>query len=278
MTRVLPSPAFRERAPLAWSYHRATCRWAYNAAHEADDRPEPPEEHLGADFLPLPPPAEPRASLEGLLSDRFSCRAFDDVPLDEKDIATLAALAYGTFGHTSVGAVGLPTRPVPSAGGMYPLELYFLIRASSGLPPGVHHYHPYAHGLEHLRDVLLPSRYISYLFMNQYWFAQAAAIAVITAVPRRCARKYGDRAYRYLLLEAGHVAQNFALAAAALGLGSCCGGGFFDDELAGLILADIEEEVPLYAVALGRPAPVDRAALRIGDTTWRHATIDLPDC
>jgi SagB-type dehydrogenase family enzyme len=83
-------------------------------------------------------------------------------------------------------------------------------------------------------------------------------------VPRRTSRKYGDRGYRYLLLEAGHVAQNVVLTANALGLATCCGGGFLDDELAGLLLADIEHEVPVYAIAVGTPAPLDRTGLRSG--------------
>jgi SagB-type dehydrogenase family enzyme len=153
-------------------------------------------------------------------------------------------------------------RPVPSGGGLYPLELYLVVRAVDGLVPGVYHYVAAAHALERLRDVALPERFVTYLFMNQAYFAEAALVAVLTAMPERSLWRYGERGYRYLLLEAGHVGQNLNLAAAALGLGTCNAGGFFDDELAGLLRADVEREVPLYAVAVGHPAPGTRADLR----------------
>ena len=265
-TDPVPRP-FREIAPVAWSYHRGTCRWTHNASHPVEDWPEHPEEHLAAPYHPLPPPAAVRSPLADLLSKRFSCRVFTAEPLTFEQVATLAAAAYGTIGHAAIGLIGLPERPVPSGGGMYPLELYFLIRSGGAVPAGVHHYHPHAHGLEHLRDVELPARYLTYLFMNQRWFAEAAAVVVLTGLPRRTARKYGDRGYRYLLLEAGHIAQNLVLAAGSLGLATCCGGGFFDDELAGLLVADIEDEVPVYAIAVGSPAPLDRASLRRGEAS-----------
>lgn len=256
---------FRVLADLAWTYHRGTSRWTYNATHASDDRPECPEEHLDAHYHPLPRPAPINSPLGEVLSQRLSCRLFTPEPIAEEHLATLAAAAYGTHGHSTLGRFPFPERPVPSGGGLYPLELYFLMRAGGSVAPGVHHYHPHTHGLAHLRDVELPARYVAYLFMNQRWFAEAAVVAVLTAIPHRSSRKYGDRGYRYLLLEAGHVAQNLVLAAGALGLGSCCGGGFFDDELAGLLLADVEDEIPIYAIAIGHPRPFDRSELRRGE-------------
>lgn len=263
----VPSPGgpFRELADLAWTYHRGTCRWTYNSSHPADDRPEAPEEHLDSPYHRLPAPAPLGNSLGGVLGERFSCRAFATDPISWDHVATLASTAYGTHGHTTLGRFPFPERPVPSGGGLYPLELYFLVRPGGEVPAGVHHYHPHTHGLAQLREVDLPARYVAYLFMNQRWFAEAAAVAVLTAVPHRSTRKYGDRGYRYLLLEGGHVAQNLVLAAGALGLGTCCGGGFFDDELAGLLCADVDNEMPIYAVAIGRPAALSRPELRRGE-------------
>jgi SagB-type dehydrogenase family enzyme len=74
--------------------------------------------------------------------------------------------------------------------------------------------------------------------------------------------KYGDRGYRYVLFEAGHCVQNVNLVAAALGLGTCNAGGFFDDELGGLLTLDIERELPLYAVAIGHPEGTTKDQLR----------------
>jgi SagB-type dehydrogenase family enzyme len=122
----------------------------------------------------------------------------------------------------------------------------------------VYHYVPVHHGLEQLRDEALPRRFQTYLFMGQRWATEAGAVVVITAVPGRSLWKYGDRGYRYFLLEAGHAMQNLNLAAIAVGLGSCNLGGFFDDELAAVVRADVEEEFPLYAAAVGVPATRDR--------------------
>jgi len=75
-------------------------------------------------------------------------------------------------------------------------------------------------------------------------------------------KKYGDRGYRYILLEAGHVMQNLNLACTSLGLGSCNIGGFFDDELAGLLGLPVAQEAVLYAVAIGMPAATGRQQQR----------------
>src|SRR6266511_2685586 len=129
-------------------------------------------------------------------------------------------------------------RAVPSAGALYPLELSVLVRAVDGLPAGTYHYVPAADGLERVRDDAVPPPVVSHVFMDQPWAAGAAVVLVLSAVCRRSLVKYGDRGYRYLLLEAGHVAQNVVLAASGLGLGAVNLGGFFDDELSDLLGID----------------------------------------
>ena len=84
----------------------------------------------------------------------------------------------------------------------------------------------------------------------------------LTAVVARSLHKYADRGYRLILLEAGHVGQNLNLACAALGCGSVNLGGFLDADLETLLGLDSAVEVPIYAVAIGRPAGTDSGALR----------------
>jgi SagB-type dehydrogenase family enzyme len=91
----------------------------------------------------------------------------------------------------------------------------------------------------------------------------ASAVVVLTAVVHRSLRKYGDRGYRHLLIEAGHVAQNLNLVAAAMSLGTLSLGGFFDQDLAALLDVSLEVEIPLYAVAVGIPAVRDRVESRM---------------
>jgi len=113
----------------------------------------------------------------------------------------------------------------------------------------------------------LPRAFLTYLFMGQPWVAEAAVICVLSFVGARSLTKYGDRGYRYALIEAGHTMQNLNLAAAACGLGSVDLGGFYDDELAVLAGLDVEREIPLYCCAIGRPDanPDDRMDVRALD-------------
>jgi SagB-type dehydrogenase family enzyme len=254
---------FREAQPLAWSFHRNTCRWTYNAPEPPELRPpEPGREDPSLPLIPLSRPALPARRFDEVVAGRFSCRRFSDGPVPLEQLSTLLWSAYGVTGRSHFGPLELLERPVPSGGGLYPLELYAIVRNVPALDPGVYHYVPLYHGLERLRDVTLPKRLVTYLFMGQHYAADAAVVAVLTAVVSRSLWKYADRGYRYILLEAGHVAQNLNLTAAALELGSCNLGGFFDDELAGLLRVDVEGELPLYGVALGVPAGDERDRLR----------------
>jgi SagB-type dehydrogenase family enzyme len=256
-------PAFRDDQPLAWLYHRNTCRWIFNTLDSGDEMhaPQAGKEYPSASAVPLPR-GLPAADLAGLLERRASCRAFADAPLSLDQFGTVLHAAYGVLGAATFGALELLERPVPSGGALYPLELYAIVRAVDGVDPGVYHYFPVAHELEHLRDGPFPRPFLTYLFMGQEYIADAGAILVTTVVPGRFLAKYGDRGYRYLLFEAGHVAQNIDLAALAVGLGACNLGGFFDDELAGLLTLDVEHELPLYATAIGAPAGPDKAEQR----------------
>lgn len=249
--------------PLTWAFHRNTSRWAHNAlAAGGDVVPPPPAEYPDDPFLPLPSPRLPSADFAQLLGGRFSCRRFADRPLCLETVSSLLHAGYGVLGAAHLGSMEFLERPVPSGGGLYPLELYVLVRAVEGLEAGVHHYAVIGHGLELRRKVELPRALRDYLFMGQSQLTEAPAIVVISAVADRCFRKYGDRGYRYLLLEAGHVAQNINLAAVALGLGSCNIGGFFDLELSSLLRIDPERELTLYGVAVGHPQAGDREELR----------------
>ena len=99
--------------------------------------------------------------------------------------------------------------------------------------------------------------------MNQPYVASASAIVICTSVLRRNMVKYGDRGYRYILIEAGHCFQNMNLVAEGLDLGTLNLGGFFDTEIAALLDIDIEEEVPLYALAIGKKQKKDKTGSRI---------------
>jgi SagB-type dehydrogenase family enzyme len=170
--------------------------------------------------------------------------------------------AYGVTGVSRFGQLEYLNRPLPSAGGLYPLELFVIARNVTETPPGVYHYAVMGHGLEQRRDTVPPAALSTYLFMGQDVATQAQAVIVITAALARNLEKYGDRGYRYVLLEAGHCAQNINHAASGFKLGSCNLGGFFDRELADLLRVDIEAITPLYAIAVGVPQNKTLESLR----------------
>jgi SagB-type dehydrogenase family enzyme len=162
-----------------------------------------------------------------------------------RDVSTLLAAGYGSYA-TPLGR----RRPVPSAGALYPLELYLVALDVDGLAAGVHHYDPYRHLLEHLdaRDVSVDMAAAVY---EPAPACRAAAALVTTGVFPRAQFKYGQRGYRFVLLEAGHVAQNVLLAAAALRLQALPYGGFYDRRIDELVGADGVDECSVHMIFLG---------------------------
>jgi SagB-type dehydrogenase family enzyme len=245
---------FHDGQPAAWTYHRATCYSQWNRRAQeglGDARPCQPEEYEGSRYIRLPPYGLPERSLSSILKHRQSCRQFSRAAVQLPQLGVLAYATYGSTGTYSFNTLDLAARTVPSAGGLYPLELWFAVSRIDGLTPGIFHYQPLLHGLELIEEAELLDRRLGRIFMGQTCARDAAVVAVLAAVPSRSLDKYGDRGYRYLLLEAGHAMQNLNLAANAIGLESCNLGGFYDDELAALCGMDMENQIPLYACALG---------------------------
>jgi SagB-type dehydrogenase family enzyme len=256
---------FARDTPSAWTYHRSTARWLFNATGGGESPAVVPGRENGTlPWIPLPPPQTLDVSLDAALHARVSCRRFRVDALPAPALSTLLHAAYGAGPRDGAP---MQARPVPSGGGLYPLELSLLVRSVEGLAAGVYHYVPAADGLELVRAIDLPPTFLTYLFMGQPWVAEASVICVISFAGERSLTKYGDRGYRYALLEAGHVIQNLNLAAAAMELGCVNLGGFYDDELAALIGIDVDREVALYCSAIGLPdaAPSDRMAMRALD-------------
>lgn len=252
MNRLMPN--LRSHAPGAWTFHCASSRWPFNMlSPDADESPEPGKEDLALVYREFAEPAPLGTDLETAIRARVSCREFLNEALDDHALAALLHHGLGVTGTTSFGRAEIARRPCPSPGGLYPLELYVIARSVTGLSPGIYHYHGQTHSLGSVRDDLPPPGVHAYLFMDQPYAAKGAANIVITCMFGRSVKKYRDRGYRYALLEAGHVAQNITLSCAALGLGCCPLGGFFDHELSELLKLDLEEEAPLYALTIGVP-------------------------
>ena len=190
----------------------------------------------------LPPPDTIGGmSLTETLTRRRSVRQFTDLPLDRTQLSQLCWAAQGLTDPAR------SRRTAPSAGALYPLELYVVTAA------GVDHYLPARHSLEpHASgDVRLA---LSAAALHQEALRQAPVCFVIAAVTERSAVKYGTRAERYCFMEAGHVAQNILLQATALDLGAVPIGAFDDDRVAAVLKLPPGQRV-LYLVPVGHPLP-----------------------
>jgi SagB-type dehydrogenase family enzyme len=189
--------------------------------------------------MALPPPSlVGEKSLEEVIASRRSLREFADEPLSSSHISQLLWSAQGV---TDPGGL----RTAPSAGALYPLEIYV------ALPDGAYHYLPHGHAVEpvstsDLREGLCQAG------LRQDALRQASAIFVIAAVYERTESKYGERAERYVHLEAGHATQNLLLQAVALELGAVPIGAFSDDSVQDVLGLPADHR-PLYLIPVGHP-------------------------
>jgi len=194
----------------------------------------------GLTVLPAPQTAGGMSLTEALVR-RQSERNFLRKPLDREQIGQLCWAAQG------LTDLARGRRTAPSAGALYPLELY-VVSAK-----GVEQYLPAQHALrQHVSGDL--RRAVSQAALSQEAIAEAPVCFVIAAVVSRSAGKYGERAERYCFLEAGHVAQNILLQATALGLGGVPVGAFEDERVAAVLKLPAGQRV-LYLVPVGWPEP-----------------------
>jgi SagB-type dehydrogenase family enzyme len=177
-----------------------------------------------------------KVSVEEALVRRESVRSFSSKPLTESELSQILWSAQGI------------TRPwggrtAPSAGALYPLELYVVLR------DGLFHYVPQSHQLIRVSDKNLSGDLTS-AALGQDCLRKAPAVVVIAAVYERIERKYGRRGERYVKIEVGHAAQNILLQAVALGLGAVPIGAYYDDRVQKVLNLPVNHE-PLYLIPVG---------------------------
>lgn len=180
-----------------------------------------------------------KVSVEEAIYGRRSVRSFTDQDLTLFQVSQLFWAAQGVTETT-----GWSRRAAPSAGALYPLEVYILWRNM------LWHYLPEIHSIE-LRKKGVTQDNLADASLGQSAIRQAPACFVICGVYSRTAAKYGNRAQRYVHIEVGHAAENLLLQAVALGLGGVTIGAFHDDKVSELIGLD-EKESPLYVIPVGR--------------------------
>ncbi len=210
--------------------------------------PKPPayKSYARAKRIALPSPGHEGLSVERALRERRSVRNYSSEPMTLDQLAQLLFAAQGVTGHM----YGEPLRTAPSAGALYPFEIYVVANNVEALDKGIYHYAVREHQLELVKAGDFRGD-ITGAALQQEMLGDADVAFVLAAVIDRTRHKYGERGFRYVYMEAGHISQNIYLQAVSLGLGSVGVGAFLDHEVSELIGLDGENEVPIYLHAVG---------------------------
>lgn len=198
----------------------------------------------GEERIKLPDPKyDSQISVEETIRSRRSIREYGEKPVTLNEISQLLWAAQGItspFGF----------RTAPSAGALYPLEIYLVAGNVSKIPDGVYKYKPKSHEL--VRVLKGDKRVeLSAAALGQSCVKNSSAVIILSAVYRRTMKKYGQRGIRYVHIEVGHAAQNIYLQAVSLNLGTVIIGAF-DDAKVKKVLHMNENEQPLAIMPIGK--------------------------
>jgi len=200
---------------------------------------------ISAETIVLPSPRTTGPmSLEEALRRRSSVRDFLATSISLEDVSQLLWAAQGITRDDQL-------RTAPSAGALYPLELYLVAGDVLNVPAGIYRYLPHRHRLAVIRRGDFRAE-LAAVALHQDWLKDSAAILVFAEVEERMTAKYGSRGLNYIHMEVGHAAQNALLQAVALGLGGTPVGAF-EEEWLTQVLELPEEEKALYLLPIGKP-------------------------
>lgn len=206
-----------------------------------------------------------------VLRARRTWRRFGDDPVARNDLATLLELTWGVQHWVDVtGRPRMALKTSPSGGARHSIEAYVLALRVDGLARGLYHYAPDRHALVLLKRGATPTTVAKYL-PTQEGYPRAAALVIMTSVFDRVTARYPyPRAYRSVLVEAGHLCQTFCLLATSLGLAPFCSMAFADSRIERDLNIDGVSEAAIYVAGVGtQPAGTDWAP-------WTDASWPLP--
>lgn len=192
------------------------------------------------------PERDGSVSVEQAVKQRRTTRSFAPAPLR---LGALSQLLWAAQGITEPGGY---KRAAPSAGALYPMDVYAVVGEDcvEGLEAGVYHYRPEDHAVS--RVIRGDQRSgVARSALSQMWMAQAPVNLAVTAEYSRITGKYGKRGVRYAMIEAGHIGQNIFLQAEALGLKAGIVGAFRDSDLIKVLGIPGDHE-PLVVMPVGR--------------------------
>ncbi len=217
--------------------------------------PQPPLE-LDYDrtkrLIDLPKPDEikiPSADLKNAIEHRRSIRSYSREPLT---IEELSYLLWCTQGVQEVVPGSSTLRNVPSGGARHPFETYPLVNNVTGLKAGLYRFLAIDHKLVEENMASDIADRITEACLRQQFVKTSSATFIWTAVPYRVTWRYGQRGYRFMFLDAGHVCQNLYLSAESITCGVCAIAAYSDDEMNRLLELDGEEQFVIYMAAVGK--------------------------
>lgn len=199
--------------------------------------------------IKLPIPRKISKRLYGLITTRKSIRKFNNIKISKQELSEILFYSVGIINYSKVNSFDETKRAYPSAGARYPVEFYLSISNCEGIDSGVYHYNVKYHSLELM--IIGDNKEIINKFSHQDMIKSSSIIFILTGVFNRSQVKYGIRAYRYVLLDLGHLTQNIYLVSNNLNIGCCTIGGFSDNKINKFL--DLEEnEQVLYMGVLGK--------------------------
>ncbi len=198
------------------------------------------------ELIKLPEPKKKgEVSLEEAIARRRSIRDFKDTAITIEALSQLLWAGQGVTDKINM------FRSAPSAGALYPLEIYVVVANVFGLEQGIYKYKPTTHELLIHRIGNFRTK-LMHEALWQEWMSRCPVIFVYSAVFERTTWKYGKRGVNYVFIEVGHSAQNVCLQSVALGLGATTVGAFSDEGVKKLVGMGSDEE-PLYIIPIGVP-------------------------
>ena len=210
----------------------------------------PPD--TAAEIIDLPGPESleiPSTDLRTAIERRRSIRTYAREPLS---IEELSFLLWCTQGVQQVHGDQITLRTVPSAGARHAFETYLLVNNVEGLGPGVYRYLALTHRLQQVDPDPTVAHRITGACFDQQFILRSGVTFIWTAVPYRMTWRYGERGYRDLHLDAGHVCQNLYLAAEAVGCGTCAIAAFDDDAINGILGINGSDQFVIYLATVGK--------------------------
>jgi SagB-type dehydrogenase family enzyme len=250
LTGAALSASAEEKLTIGERFHEETSHtWLGVIGDLFRSKPAMPplyKRYPGAKVIKLPKPAYSGMTVEEAIKKRRSVRNYSSKPLSLAQLSQLLFSAQGVTGKS----YGAPLRTVPSAGALYPFEIYLFANNVQGLPGGIYHYAVLEHALELVKEGDF-HKDITSAGLKQEMLGDAGVTFVLSAIFNRIRHKYGERGFRYVYIEAGHISQNIYLQAISLGLGSVSVGAFLDENINELIGLDGLHEAVIYLHSVG---------------------------